>query len=47
MTIEEIIKKYEKMQTEIVAISGSRPTGELAWVNMFLKDLRSIKKREG
>ena len=44
MTLLEMIKKYEKIQTELVAEFGSRPTGELAWVNGVLKDLKSTRK---
>ncbi len=44
MTLSEMIKKYEKMKVEVIAESGSRPTGELAWVNATLKDLHSVAR---
>lgn len=44
MILSEMIKKYEKMQIEIIAEYGSRPTGELAWINAVLEDLRSMTK---
>lgn len=43
MTLLEMIKKYEKDKAELIAESGSRPTGALAIVNQILKDLRSVE----
>ena len=43
MTLLEMIKKYEEIQKKLVAESGSRPTGELAWTNAVLKDLHGME----
>ena len=43
MTLLEMIKKYEKDRADLIAESGSRPTGPLAVVDQVLKDLRSVE----
>lgn len=43
MTLSEMIKKYEKDRADLIAESGSRPTGPLAVVDQVLKDLHSVE----
>ena len=44
MTLSEMIKKYEKMKVEVIAESGSRPSGDIVMINAILKDLHSVAR---
>ncbi len=43
MILSEMIKKYEKMKVEVIAESGSRPSGEIVMVTHVLEDLKSVQ----
>lgn len=42
MTLLKMIEKYEKIKAELVAESGSRPTGDLRIINGVLMDLSNV-----